>query len=557
MNTDCRIESLIMKRSSNQKRVLVVAAVLLFTFSFGLFITPGKAMTNINPNQAVTSINVLDMTQDPNGAFEIRLRLDGRINITYAVETFALADTKYSVGNTSITIKDNNNPNVLVKSVVASNDVIYTNTTTTIGIQNVTWNSDNSKATLTLKTPLSFSIMAGDVIKITNYTKIGSLSRFDEYVIHGFIPEIDSNFVQNMVNNVTIGGKGLFFWGGYYPALTDEFPVVQSLLLNIIPVILTDHFTIEENLYLDQSWVGQIELKVNGDYGYNSSTNDFTLLQRTVVWESSPLVKERIFTEDAKKDAKVLVYQPEQGRSALQYNFTGGEPLVAFTGDNVKCKGPVVWVSMCSGQTTAIFSKYTTQGAGPNWNRVPIPGEFEFHQVEANKPFYLWPYFNFFQYQTAMFLANKTASQIDDYASWPLSPIPHSSQAVMWMMFVAALWVFNFVLFFTLGKKKKTTGATGTPAEVTPTTPESKEFRPSSEEMTAEERKAAEKQPEEKLMEEPGESEASGARAGPRGPQGPHGPGGVGRAEPPKQEPASNEDLLLKLDEEKPEDEDS
>jgi hypothetical protein len=30
----------------------------------------------------------------------------------------------------------------------------------------------------------------------------------------------------------------------------------------------------------------------------------------------------------------------------------------------------------------------------------------------------------------------------------------NEKEAIIWMMFVASLWVFNFVLFFTLGKKK-------------------------------------------------------------------------------------------------------
>lgn len=537
-----------MKQSSIQKRVQLFAAAFLVIFSFGLIITPGKATTNIHADQAVVSINVLDLTQDPNGAFEIRLRLDSRINLTYAVETFAQADATYAINTTSITLD-----NILVKSVVAINNIIYTNTTTSVGIQSVTWNSDNSKATLTLEAPgLNSTVMKGGFIKISNYTRVGSLSRFDEYVVHGFLPEIDSTFVQYMANNVTSGGKGLFFWGGYYPGLTDQYPAEQAILLDMIPVKLSDHFTIEEELYLNQSWVGQIELKVNDAYPY-SGGSDFTLLQRSVVWESSPLVKERIYTEDAKPNAKVLVYQPEQGRSSKQYSFTEGEPLVVYRDYG---KGKVLWVSMCSGYTTAIFSKYTTQGAGPNWNRVAVPGTDSLTGTEANKPFYLWPYFNFFLYQSAMYLANKTASQIDDYSVWPLSPIPHQSQAVMWMMFVAALWVFNFVLFFTLGKKKKSSVPTGTTGEASSVPQESKDSKPGNKEMTVEEQKAAKEKLEEELLEVPGESEESRVLAGPRGPGGPLGPGTAhGLTD---EEKAEKKRLLSKFEnEKKPEDENS
>jgi hypothetical protein len=217
------------------------------------------------------------------------------------------------------------------------------------------------------------------------------------------------------------------------------------------------------------------------------------LLQRNVVWESSPLVKERIFVKDAKPDAKVLVYRPLQGRKASDYTFTRGEPLVAYRAHG---SGKVLWVSMCTGYTFATFARFTTQGTGPYWNRTVIPGTIEYHSTEANKPFYLWPYFNYFLYQSSLFLANKMASEIDTYAMWPFSPIPHQPEAVAWMTFVAGLWVFNFVLFFTLGRKK------GSSRAAAPATPGEKpigekplataEERKAAEEKTAEERKAAE-----------------------------------------------------------------
>jgi hypothetical protein len=44
---------------------------------------------------------------------------------------------------------------------------------------------------------------------------------------------------------------------------------------------------------------------------------------------------------------------------------------------------------------------------------------------------------------------------IESYSDWPYSPIPHVAEATLWMIFVVGLWIFNFFLFFTLGKKSR------------------------------------------------------------------------------------------------------
>ena len=322
----------------------------------------------------------------------------------------------------------------------------------------------------------------------------GNLSAYDTFIVCGFLPN-STAFIASMTAAIK-GGVGMFIWGGFYPILAQS-ETAYLVFKEMLPVLFEEPFTIEEELYIDQGWVGQIELKVNDWYPYNDSeSNNFPLIQRNVVWESSPLVKERIFVKDTPMDAKVLVYRPLQNRKESEYNFTRGEPLVAYRQETA---GRILWVSMCVGFINATFARYTTQGVGPYWNRTAIPGTAEFHSTEANKPYYLWPYFNFFIYQSTMVLAWKNATQIDTYAQWPLSPIPHQAEAVAWMMFVAGLWVFNFVLFFTLGKRKKTQpreGA-GTPGEVPMTAEERKAAeKPGDAAKSAEERKAAETQKE-------------------------------------------------------------
>ncbi|MHA1699924.1 MAG: hypothetical protein ACTSWN_13870, partial [Promethearchaeota archaeon] len=267
-------------------------------------------------------------------------------------------------------------------------------------------------------------------------------------------------FINELDNVVNVKGVGLFFWAGYYPILAGR---LGSTIKKMLPVEFVEPFTVEEETYINQSFVSQIELKVNDNINYEGSDpTGVGVLQRNIVWESSPLVRERIFVKDAKPGADVLVYRPDNARKNYinvtsgepLYNFLLGEPLVVF---NTYGLGRVLWISMGVGFIKANFSRYNTTGIGPFWNRTRIEEEGSTFIVdnEWNKPFYLWPYFNYFIYQSAMYLSNHSANEIDTYAKWPYSPIPHETEATIWMIFVAGLWVFNFVLFFSLGKRKK------------------------------------------------------------------------------------------------------
>ncbi|MHA1679774.1 MAG: hypothetical protein ACTSUE_02120 [Promethearchaeota archaeon] len=366
---------------SKNVKTLGFTFVLVMLFQFAVATGANAITTGDSISPAATGdATILVLTQNVNGAFEIRIELDstynkkanGRFNITYGIES--------------------------------------------------------------------------------NYTQL-DLNQFQTIIVNSFLPE-NLTFISYLADNVS-AGAGLFFFGGYYPTLTHS--TIGPILKAILPVEFNEPFTIEEETYIDQSWVGQIELKVNEDYKYSSGDTDFKLLQRSVVWESSPLVKERIFVKDKKAGASVLVYRPENEDSRVNkgYTFTKGEPLVTY---GEYGSGKVVFVSMGVGKIFASFLEYETIAIGPFWNRTAIPGTSENHTIEWNKPFYLWPYFNFFIYQTTMFLSNFTSDQIDTYAKWDYSPIPHELEATLWMIFVAGLWVFNFVLFFTLGRKKKREG---------------------------------------------------------------------------------------------------
>jgi len=334
------------------------------------------------------------------------------------------------------------------------------------------------------------------------YGYLASLSDYDIFLVNGFLPS-NTTFIAAMTNEIQ-SGTGLFIFGGYYPLIAETRSYgAYADFTNILPVVFNYPYTTEVELYIDQDYVGQIELRVNDEYLYSdtSPASSVNVLQRSVVWESSPLVKERIFVKDAKAGANVLVYRPEQNRVG---NFTKGEPLVAYT---TYGSGRILWVSMCVGFMAAQFNQYIVSGIGPYWNRTIAPGTtpvvhpVKRENAELNKPFYLWPYFNFFTYQSSKFIAGLNASQIDTYSQWPYSPIPHETEATLWMIFVAGLWVFNFVLFFSLGRKKK-----GQREPIPPGTAGEKE-------LTAEERKAMEDKRNKNVVENPEEKKMTDVKS--------------------------------------------
>ncbi|MFX0098690.1 MAG: hypothetical protein ACFFCS_03850 [Candidatus Hodarchaeota archaeon] len=363
-----------------RKTIQLIAVLLVFMTTFQYLPTFARGAGSITPSQS--KVKLLIFTQNKDGEFEIRMRLD--------TDAF---DISYAVASTS------------------------------------------------------------DSNYYGNYT----LTDFDCIIINSFLPPVNDSFFVALNDSVYTSGVGVFFLGGSYRALTSENTEL-STLQGMLPVTFKDPFTVEEETYIDQSWVGQIELKVNDDYTYNSGDpNHFGVLQRNVVWESSPLVKERIFVEDSKdtSQARVLVYRPDINRKNTgSWKFTEGEPLVTYWQYGA---GKVLFMSMGVGLIRSFFFQYEISGIGPEWRRIPIPDTQEEHTPSDgwNKPFYLWPYFNFFIYQSAMYLGGKSASNIQTYADWAYSPIPHDTEIVLWMTFVAGLWVFNFVLFFTLGRKKK------------------------------------------------------------------------------------------------------
>lgn len=317
-------------------------------------------------------------------------------------------------------------------------------TNNTIDDQNALWVSlglDNKINTTTYLNPLAETGNATSDLTSLNFDFI------DAVIVDSYLPEgAELEFLIEHING-TQAETGLIFFGGNYTessiyAVDDLLPIeflVQKPELNAtiyelyqnqtgLPSIpgggyfdyvydITDPYEVQSN---------EIQVAVS-DAQDSLSPDDKSIYVKRIAWQSCPLLYERIFTYYTKIDegAKTLIEVP----NTL-------EPLVSkweYNGD------PDIEVLYCS------------PGTADLWN----------HEDEAleewNTPFHLWPYFNYMVYLMVFDVSNLAElpdENIETYAEWPHSPIPHDREATIWMIFVAALWVFNFLLFFTLGKKK-------------------------------------------------------------------------------------------------------
>jgi hypothetical protein len=270
-----------------------------------------------------------------------------------------------------------------------------------------------------------------------NFTKIEVII-FDSYLptdiadLHYLIGNINGSFGAENMTGV------LFFGGNYSTASITEFsrhvlPIEFVIYKDALNNTISDYFY--EQTGMPNPLAKYYEGIYNNTQAYEIRTSELgidvsdeqnaapvkSMYVTRLAWQSCPLLYDRILTYSKRVGAQTLVEVPSTK-----------EPLLvtwnkAFTNGTIQ----VIYLS---------------------------PGTAWVNGKEWNKPFHLWPYFNYMMYMMVYDLKGKgvalTEDEIESYAQWPWSPIPHQLEATLWMIFVASLWVFNFVLFFKLGRKK-------------------------------------------------------------------------------------------------------
>ncbi len=276
----------------------------------------------------------------------------------------------------------------------------------------------------------------------------------DVVVVDCFLPK-ESAELEILMSylNGTAGKKGLLFFGGNYSHFVSDAIITQ--FSEVLPADFVANRDIK-NTYLNSSWANitggdPLLMGVYTNYSaglikeYNIVDNqvevsinpvldtdpNFLFKVPRIAWGSCPLLKERIQTYSPRNSStdKTVVEVPSTK-----------EPLIIMRDSSYK--GRIMFIS----PGTFIQNKTWDQNKLDEWN----------------KAFALWPYFNYMMYLMARWLdLSVDPTTIESYAEWPYSPIPHFWDAVGWMVFVGSLWVFNFVLFFKLGRasRKRTAAA--------------------------------------------------------------------------------------------------
>lgn len=320
---------------------------------------------------------------------------------------------------------------------------------------------------------LTVSLGLDDRINITVFTKdqdsVGAIKNvakpglFNVVIMDCYLPANvnDSKYLFNLILSDNLG---VLFFGGNYstdsltvfePILPAYFITDKDVLNATVSESLLGMTGIDDSLfnsYLDLVYNktlnfeildDQVQVDVSDEEDARPDSQKF-IFSENIAWQSCPLLADRVSTFAKKDNTYTIVEVPD----------TTKEPLIVY--------GNVSQFTDITGTDAQVL--FISTGVA---SYVDEDGETQ----EMNTAFKLWPYFNYLMYVSVFYLDDSfDNSKIEDYATWPYSPIPHEKEATIWMIFVASLWVFNFALFFYLGKKKRNIVATSNDT-TTPATP--------------------------------------------------------------------------------------
>ncbi len=282
----------------------------------------------------------------------------------------------------------------------------------------------------------------------------GPLEVANVVVLDTYLPKNLSD-VQYLLNRILDKEMGVILFGGNY----------SRDALNLFEAIMPAYFTIDRNAlnsiventlsvpiginntamdyYKDLIYNTTVEFTILDNQIQVSNTTELsdTLFIQSIAWQSCPLLRHRFSTFAKKQGANTLVEVPDTK-----------EPLIVVGNLND-------YTSINKNLTVMFISTGVAQYLDVSRNETK----------EMNTAFKLWPYFNYFMYLSVFYCTKSfDRNNLETYAIWPYSPIPHEREATLWMIFVAFLWVFNFALFFYLGKKKKADRSLDVQADSTP-----------------------------------------------------------------------------------------
>jgi hypothetical protein len=211
------------------------------------------------------------------------------------------------------------------------------------------------------------------------------------------------NLIISYING-TKGTKGAIFFGFFGDSTIKDLTESQAAALNqILPVHLNSTYSSSTN----DSTSTDYKIQINQVSNIN---DDSKIMVKDIPWTSCPAISFRTLTI-SKEEASVIITNADG-------TFTILAEWTIELGNRVMFFSPII--------------------------------------TDYNRPFTLWPYFNYMIYVSALHCdSKKTDNDILSFQKWPHSPIPHTTEIIGWFTMVVGIWVFSFAVFFKMKKITK------------------------------------------------------------------------------------------------------
>jgi hypothetical protein len=227
----------------------------------------------------------------------------------------------------------------------------------------------------------------------------------------------------------TLGNTGLLFFGALNDDAEegDDFTASQIELISpILPVHLDVDFNSSTSETSDVDYKIQVAMEKTIEAQKTNNRASSNILVRDIAWTSCPLISKRMQVE--KKVSTTQIIESIDGIYSLlsewDLSAQGGGRVIAYS---------------------VVLNGY-------------------------NKPFVLWPYFNYLMYVSVFHVkADFSDDNMNSYAEWPYAPIPHGIEIVLWFLMIGVLWVVTIYFFLKMKKKAKAFKEMPIPAKEAPT----------------------------------------------------------------------------------------
>jgi hypothetical protein len=253
-----------------------------------------------------------------------------------------------------------------------------------------------------------------EVVTPDSYDKkiLDDLNEYDVIIIDRFLPQ-NLNELQTLKSHIdgTRANKGLIFFG----FLENDFHSLQiQTISDLLPVKINPHYNDQISTNDTSQEDYKVQITLNNDIA-NISENSIVKL---VAWASCPLIAKRLIVENKTENNGII--------DSL-HSFWEGFILKEIRN-----------------------SLISEQKVGTDGGKVLF---FSMEIDENNKPFVLWPYFNYLMYVSIFHVKpGYDDNNIETYQAWSFSPIPHMTEILLWFSMIAVIWIITFYLYFKFKK---------------------------------------------------------------------------------------------------------